>query len=129
LPILTGALEKVGSVIHIIKYEDPISLPVVAQPVVHKLEYVGLWILPPGDLDAVCYLSKALLKASCVACVDPENPRFWRSVSGFIRVGNGELRLASQQLALEFADPLRLTQRRPGRRAPSEILHPFGGFD
>jgi hypothetical protein len=78
LPILTGALslEKVASVIHIIKYEDPVSLPVVVQPVVHKLEYVGLWILPPGDLDAVCYIPKALLKAGRVARVDPENPRF-----------------------------------------------------
>jgi hypothetical protein len=44
LPILTGpwSLDEEGSIIHIIKYKNPLSLPIVAQPVVHKLEYIGL---------------------------------------------------------------------------------------
>jgi hypothetical protein len=105
LPILTGALsfDEEASIIYIVKYKNPLSLRIVAQPVVHKLEYIGLWILPPGDLDTVCNISKALLKPGRIACVDPENPRLRRQVSGSVRVFDGELRLASQRLAIRIS--------------------------
>jgi hypothetical protein len=78
LSISTGtlSLDEEASIIHIIKYKNPLSLPIVAQPVVYKLEYIGLQILPPGELNAVCNISKALLESGGIACVDPENPHF-----------------------------------------------------
>lgn len=36
-----------ASVVEIVQYKHPASLPLVTQSVVHELEYVGLWILPP----------------------------------------------------------------------------------
>jgi hypothetical protein len=97
LPILTGAssLDEEASIIYIIKYKNLLSLPVVAQPVVHELEYIGFWILLPKDLNVACNISKALLKPGRVACVDPENPRSGQLVSGSVRVFDNKLRLAS----------------------------------
>jgi hypothetical protein len=66
----------------------------------YDLEYVGLWGLPPGDLDMVCYFPVALLEPCRIARVDPENPCFGRSLLGPVRIFDGELRLASQQLAI-----------------------------
>lgn len=60
----------------------------------YKLKYIGPWVLPPRDLNAVRNVPKALLKAGRVACVYPEYPRVWRSVAGSVRVFDGELRLA-----------------------------------
>jgi hypothetical protein len=88
-------LDEEASIIHIVQYKSPLPIPTVAQPVVHQLEYIGLWILPSGDLDAICNISKALLKPGGIACVDPENPCFRRAVSSSIGVFDGELRLAS----------------------------------
>jgi hypothetical protein len=98
MPILTSALsfDKEASIINIIQYKNPLPLPVVTQPVVHELEYIGLWILSPGDLDAVRNFLKALLESGRVACVDPENPRLRRKSLGSVRVFDGKLRLASQ---------------------------------
>jgi len=62
-------LEKEAGIIDIAKNEDPLSVPFIAQPVFYELEYVDLWILPPGDLDAVYNVPKALLKAGHVARV------------------------------------------------------------
>jgi hypothetical protein len=133
LPILASALSvyEEASIIHIVKYKNPLSLPIIAQPVVYKLEYISFWIVPPKDLDRVCNISKALLKSSRVACVEPENPRFRRLVLGLVRVFDGELRLASQQLAIVSAKAFAPTRRRPGQRARSENLRQriSGGFD
>jgi hypothetical protein len=93
LPILLGALsfDKEASIIRIIKYKNPLPFPIITQPVVHQLEYIGLWILPSRDLDAICNISKALLKPGGIACVDPENPRFRRAVSSLVRVLDSKL--------------------------------------
>jgi hypothetical protein len=130
---LTGALclDEKASIIHIVKYKDPLPFLFVAQPVVHKLENIGRWILPPKDLDAVRYISKALFKPGRIACVDPENPRLWRAVSSSIGVFDGELRLASQQLAICINKAFTLTQHHLGQLVQSETLRQriSGGSD
>jgi hypothetical protein len=40
----------------------------------HKLEYVGRWISPSGDLDVVRNVSIALLESRCTTRMYPENP-------------------------------------------------------
>jgi hypothetical protein len=83
-------LDKEASIINIIQYENPLSLPIAAQPVVHQLECIGLWILPSRDLDAICNILKALLKSGSIACVDPEHPCLWQAVSSSIGEFDGE---------------------------------------
>jgi hypothetical protein len=58
--ILAGALslDEEAGIIHIIKYKNPLPLLIIAQPVVHELEYIGLWIQSSIDLDAVCLLTR-----------------------------------------------------------------------
>jgi hypothetical protein len=92
LAILTGALilDQEASINHIVQYKNP-PPAIVAQPVVHKLENIGRWILPSKDLGAVCNILKALLEQGSIACVNPENPRCWRSGFGLIRVFDGKL--------------------------------------
>jgi hypothetical protein len=68
---------KQTSVIDIVKDEEPLSILFVAQPVTNKLKDIGFRILPTNDLDPVGNLAIALLKASCVARVDPKNPCIW----------------------------------------------------
>jgi hypothetical protein len=96
MPILTGALslDEEASIINVIQYKNPLSLPIAAQPVVHQLEYIGLWILSSRDLDAICNISKALLKPGSIACVDSEHLCFRRAVSSSIGIFDSELRLA-----------------------------------
>jgi hypothetical protein len=92
-------IEKKTGIVSIAEDEHPLSLA-IAQPVVHKLEYVGRRVPPPGDLDAVGYVAIALLKPGCVTCVNPENPRLRRLLAGSIRKFDGKLRLASSQSAI-----------------------------
>lgn len=66
----------------------------------HQLEYVGLGVLPPKDLDAVGNVAIALLKPRCVTCIDPENPRLGRLLAGSIRKFDGKLRFTSPQSAI-----------------------------
>ena len=75
---MTGVvrLEGKASIINIIKYKNLSSLPLVSQPVVHQLEYVGFWVLSAGDLDEVGNVTVALFESGLVARVYPENPRF-----------------------------------------------------
>jgi hypothetical protein len=70
LPLL-----KEPSIVDIVEDEDPLSLPLVAQPVINKLEYIGLRIVTTRDLDLVCNFPITLLETGRVARVDPENPR------------------------------------------------------
>jgi len=115
-------VDKETSIIDIIEDEHPFSLILVAQPVINELEYIRLRIPPAGELDLVCNVPIALLKTPRVACVDPENPRFRRSLSGSIRVFDGKLRLSISKLAVVIPLPFILTRRRLGRRARSKIL-------
>ena len=87
-------LEEEASIVNIIKYKNPSSLPLVSQPVVHQLEYVGFWVLSAGDLDEVGNVTIALFESGLVTRVDPENPRFGRSLLDPVRIFDGELRLA-----------------------------------
>lgn len=104
LPILPSppSLDEKASIIHIIKYKSPFPFLFVAQPVVHQLEDIGRWILSSRDLDAICYVSKALLKPGGIACVRPEHPFFRRAISSSISVFDGELRFALQRLAISI---------------------------
>ena len=70
---------------------------VTAQPVMHKLEYVGRGFPLLGDLDAIRNISIALLKPGRIARVDPEDPRFGRSLSGSVGILDGKLRLSAQE--------------------------------
>ena len=91
------SLKQKARVVDIVKYEDPRSFLVVAQPVVHELKHVRPWVSSPRDLRAICNVPKALLKAGGVARMHPENPRFQQSLADSVRVFDGELRLASQR--------------------------------
>ena len=88
------SIDEEASIVSIVKYDDPLSLSFVAQPVVNNLEYVGLWVMPPKNLDAVCNVPEALLEPGRVARVDPEHPRLRRSLSSSIGIFNGKLRLS-----------------------------------
>ena len=68
------SLEKEMSIIDIVKDKEALSL-FVAQPVMHKLEYVGLGIVSTRNLDLICNFPITLFEALRVARVDPENPR------------------------------------------------------
>ena len=101
-PILTGvlSLDKEASIINIIQYKNPLSLLIAVQPVVYQLEYIGLWILPSRDLDAICDILKALLKPGGIACMDLEHLCLRQAFLSLIGVFDSELRLALQQLAI-----------------------------
>lgn len=74
VPVAPTLTSKVlSSIIHIVKYEHSLPLPLVAQPVVHQLEYVGLRVLPRWDLDVVGNVKVVLLESCCVARVNPEH--------------------------------------------------------
>ena len=63
--------------INIVEDKEPLSILFVAQPVVNKLKDVGFQVLPTRNLRAVSDLPIALLEASRVTRVDPENPCIW----------------------------------------------------
>src|ERR1700759_3920802 len=86
----------------------------------HELKYVGRWILPSVYLETVCNVSIALLKSGRVACMHPENPRFWRSVSDSVGMFDGELRLSCSRLAAVVYCITILTQRRLAQQAQSK---------
>jgi hypothetical protein len=92
-------VEKETSIVDIVEDKNPLSLLTIVQPVVHELEYVGLGIPPPKDLNLVCNIPIALLKAGRVARVDPENPCFGRLFSGSVGVFDGKLRLSALESA------------------------------
>lgn len=87
------AVEKEASIVDVVEDENPLPLLAIAQPVVHKLEYVCLRIPPSKDLDRICNIAIALLKPGRVARVDPKNERVRRSLSGLVRIFDGKLRL------------------------------------
>ena len=92
---LTWVLSKkeVG-IVDVVEDKDPLSLPLVAQPVVNQLIYVGLRIIPVRDLDVVGNLPKTLLETGDIARVDPEHARIGRSLFKSIAVFDGKLRLS-----------------------------------
>jgi hypothetical protein len=65
------SLEKNGSVVSVIKHQQPPPVLLIAQPVVHQLKHVRLRVLAPADLDQLCYLLEALLQPRRVAGVRP----------------------------------------------------------
>src|SRR5436190_17488278 len=87
------------SIVDIVEDKNPLSLLTIVQPVVHELEYVGLGIPSPKDLNLVCNIPIALFKTGRVARVDPENPRFGRLFSGLVGVFDGKLRLSALESA------------------------------
>jgi hypothetical protein len=86
--------EKEASIVDVVKDEKPLSLPLVAQPVVNQLKYAGLRIIPVKDLDVVGNLPKTLLETGDIARVDPEHARIGRSLFKSIAVFDGKLRLS-----------------------------------
>jgi hypothetical protein len=46
--------EKPTSIIGVIQNKKPLSLSLISQPVVNKLEYVRFRVPPARDLDVVC---------------------------------------------------------------------------
>lgn len=124
-------VEKETSIINIVENKNPFSSIIIAQPVVHELEYVGLGIPPSGNLNVVCNVPIALLKTGRVARVNPENPRFGPSLSASVRVFDGKLRLSTSKLAIAIPLPIILTRHRLDRRVRSKILawHIFGRSD
>jgi hypothetical protein len=101
------------------------------QPIVHELEYVSLRIPPANDLDRICNIPIALFKTGRVARVDPENPRFRRSITGSVGVLYGKLRLSAYALAVVIRFLFVLTRHHQGRRLQSKTLaqHNFDGSD
>jgi hypothetical protein len=91
LRVMVGVEKKKMSVVKIVEDKDPPSILPVMQPVVYKFEYVGFWAPAARNLNPVCNISKALLKTGSVACVDPENPRPRRSLSGSVHIFDGKL--------------------------------------
>jgi hypothetical protein len=88
-------------IINVIENKDPLSLSLIMEPVINEFKYIGLGILPAGDLDSVCNFPITLLETGCVARVDPENPRLGRSISDSVRVFDGKLRLSSKKSAVD----------------------------
>jgi hypothetical protein len=84
-------VEKESSIVDVIEDKNPLSLLTIVQPVVHELEYIGLGILPPKDLDFICNIPIALLKTGRVARVDPEYPCFRRSLLGLVCIFDSKL--------------------------------------
>jgi hypothetical protein len=80
------------SIINIIKYQYPLSILAIPQPVVHKLKDISLGIPPSKQLDHVGNLPITLLKPGRVAGMDPENPYIRRPVVGLICIFNRKLR-------------------------------------
>lgn len=72
-------MEKI-IVIEIIQDENPISSLCIIEPITEELEYMYFGILPASYLGAVGDFSATLLKASCIARINPENPRVGRSI-------------------------------------------------
>lgn len=96
------SFDKETSIIGIVKDENPLSLLLVAQPVVNEIEYVPLQVLSARDLDPVCNFPKTLLETGRIARVYPENPRLWRLVSNSVGVFDGKLRLSFAQVSDEI---------------------------
>ena len=117
-----SSFDENASVIHIIKYKNPLPPFIVAQPVAHELENIGRWVLPSRDLDTICDISKALLKSGSVTSMNPEHPCFQRAVSNSIGVFDCELRFASNGQQSVLTKAFTLTQRRLSLQAQSEIL-------
>jgi hypothetical protein len=69
-----SSADKNASIIHIVKYKDPLSLPVAAWPVAYKLEInIGAQTLPPINLEIICNILEALFKPHHSACMNPQN--------------------------------------------------------
>jgi hypothetical protein len=51
--------------------------------------------MPPWDFDMGCDFSETLLEAGYIARMNPEDPRFRRSLSDPVCVFDSQLRLAS----------------------------------
>ena len=97
-----GSFEKPTCIIGVVEDKKPLSIPLISQPVVNKLEYVRLQVLPARDLDVVCDIATTLLKTGGVACVYPENPCLRRLASDLVGIFDGELRLSLHKLAFEM---------------------------
>ena len=64
-------------IVDIVKGDQPLPILVIAQPVIDKLDCVGLRIPPARDLDMVGNVSIALLETCGTPRVDPEHPCPW----------------------------------------------------
>jgi hypothetical protein len=93
------SFNKEMSIVGIIEDDKPLSLLLVAQPVVNELKYIRLRVVPARDLNPVRNFPKTLLEPGRVARVYPENPRLWRSVSHSVGVFDGKLRLSVAQVS------------------------------
>jgi hypothetical protein len=94
------SFDKETSIIGIVEDKSPLSLLLIAQPVVNELEYVSILVLPVKDLNPVCNFPKTLLKTGRVARVYPENPCLWRLMSDSVGVFDSKLRLSFVQVKL-----------------------------
>lgn len=77
--LFCGYMEKI-IVVEIIQDEKPISSLCIIEPITEELEDIDLGVLPASYLGAVGDFSATLLKASCIARINPENPRVGRSI-------------------------------------------------
>jgi hypothetical protein len=69
-----GDIVKELIIIYIIKNENPLPSLLIPEPILDQFEYVGFWILAPGDFDLIRNVPKTLLESDFVTRMDPENP-------------------------------------------------------
>lgn len=94
-------IERETSIVGVIEDEQPLSF-VIAQPVMHKLEYISRGISPLRDPNAVCDLPIALRKPRRVARVNLEYPCLWRLSSNSVGIFDGKLGLSALESAAVF---------------------------
>ncbi len=67
-------------VVRAVQHHDPSAIPLVGQPAVHELWYVGFWLGPSRQLDGVGDRPQPFLHPRTGAGMNPEDPRArWRS--------------------------------------------------
>jgi hypothetical protein len=88
-------VDKEASIVDVVQHKQP-SILARAQPVVHQLKDVRLWVVPASELDAVGDVAEALLEPGSAAGVRPQYPSLWRRIMRAISMLDGKLRLASR---------------------------------
>ena len=77
-PACSASFEKPTSIISVVEYKKPLTVPIVLQPIMNEFEYVCFQVLSSRYLDVICDFMITLFETGGVARMYPENPDIWR---------------------------------------------------
>lgn len=98
------SVDEKGSIVDIIKYQEPRPVPLIAQPVIHKAKDIRSGVLPSRELENFSNLAVALSKAVGVAGMNPKYPRLGDVIANSIAELDRQLRLAMTRSAFSHRE-------------------------